>query len=508
MKKLLLGLALALWATGAQAQGQFSFCAGSGTPPAGASVNNGQWVMLGACPAPAPVCVRPGTDTLGPAIAAAPVGAPICLDAGIYRLSSPVAPKQGQQLNGKVGTVISGAKVVSGFVASGTAYVATAYLPPTQPPDAGVCTVPGCGALQDVFLDGAPLRRVLSLGALATGKFYADYPNNKIYVFDNPSGRVVEQSFAPAAISGTATGVSVRNLTVQMVANQAQHGGIDCQGSSGWTMDHLEVRYAHGVGVECDSYTLTNSRVHHNGQMGVGGHGVGVVVDTVEIDHNNTAGYNVGWEAGGTKWAFNTSGGIVRNTNTHDNIGIGLWCDINCYDWQFINNTVTNNTNGGIFFEISNKAVISGNTLSGNGPTTPNGFYLAGDITVSASPNVEVFGNTSASNVGIGGLQQNRSDTCLYGTSATYPDGTAVCPGGSHRLTNLYVHDNTIAPTSSGPYAMLAGASVDNGDTTVFSSKGNRFLANTYTLRPSQNYWTWNNNGFLTLAQWQALGMQ
>ncbi len=449
----------------------------------------------------------PGTDTLQPAIAAAANGATLCLQTGTYRLSSPAVPKQGQQIIGTTGTVINGAKAISVFAMSGTTYVATGFLPSTQPPDAGVCTTPGCGALQDVFFDGVQLGRVLSLSALATGKFYADYTFNRIYLFDNPVGHLVEQSFATAAITGTATGVGLKSLTVQMTANQAQHGGIDCQGASGWVIDSVEVRFAHGVGIECDSFKLTNSHVHHNGQMGVGGHGDGIVVDTVEIDHNNTAGYNYGWEAGATKFAVTTAHGLVTRSNVHDNNGMGIWCDINCYDWTFSNNTVTNNPAGGIFYEISNKALITGNVLSGNGPSTPNGFYRAGDITVSASPNVEVTGNTSTAVVGIGGLQQNRTDTCLYGTSATYPDGVAVCPGGTHRLTNLNVHGNTVAP-STGSQTMLAGISVDNGDAGVFSTANNRFTANTYTLRPSGSVFTWNNQGFLTLSQWQALGLQ
>ncbi len=498
----------------AQGQFQFKFCTGSGTPPVGAVTDHGQWALLGNCPSTTPpplacagTIVQPGVDTLQPAISAAATGATLCLQTGTYRLSSPAIPKQGQQIVGTTGTIISGAKIISGFAPSGAFYVAPGFLPSTQPPDAGVCTVVGCGALQDVFLDGAQLGRVLSLTALATGKFYADYAANKIYVFDNPAGKLVEQGFATAAIAGTATGVGLKGLIVQMTANQAQHGGIDCQGASGWVMDHLEVRFAHGVGIECDSFTLTNSRVHHNGQMGVGGHGVGIVVDATEIDHNNVAGYNYGWEAGATKFANSTSGGKVTNSNVHDNNGMGLWCDINCYDWTFSNNTVRNNPAGGIFIEISDKVIVSGNTLSGNGPATPNGFYLAGDITISATPHAEVFGNTSTSVVGIGGLQQNRTDTCTYAGSANYPDGTAVCPGGSHRLTDLYVHDNMVAP-ASGAQTMLAGISADNGDMSVYDININCFLKNTYTPRPSGSFYTWNNNGFMTLAQWQALGLQ
>src|SRR5262249_10235395 len=141
----------------------------------------------------------------------------------------------------------------------------------------------------------------------------------------------------------------------------------------------------------------------------------------------------------------------------------------------------------GIFFEIGDRCVISNNTLSGNGvsPTAPNlqGFYTAGAIVIAESPNCEVYANTVTGVNGIGLLQQRRIDSCAFQGGQTYPDGTAVCPGGSHQVHDTYVHDNTSTETGPGTgYAEIAGLDQDIHDHSFFTSKNNRFVHNTYHL--------------------------
>jgi parallel beta-helix repeat protein len=480
----------------------------------GQTLTGGKCSVLKVTPpgSPPPSCqgvaIAPSQD-INSVMAAQPAGAIGCLSAGVWRVSTAIGLQDSQQLFGVAGqTIITGAKALTGWAAFGSNFVATGFLPST-PGTFGRCSRAGCSYAQDVYFDGAPFQRVLRLSALGPGKFYENFSTNKIYIRDDPTGHTVEQNYASAVFSSTNTGIGLSNLIVQGAANDAQSGAIQCNGSSGWNMTGIEVRYSHGTGIECDAYALTNSHVHHMGQLGVSCH-VYAIMTGNEIDYNNTAGYEQAWEAGGVKCVRTTGKVISRavNNNVHDNAGAGLWCDINCYDWVYDSNTVVRNTGYGIIYEISDKCQIINNTVTGNGPSVPRRFYTGGDIVISASPNCKVAGNnlTAILAVGMGVLQQSRNDSCQDALgNANYPDGTPVCPGGIHRAANEAFSNNTASTTNPG--ALVAGVWTNCCDT-IYSLSGITFTGDTYTL-PNQTgtFFTWKNND-LTLTEWQAIPQQ
>jgi len=107
-------------------------------------------------------------------------------------------------------------------------------------------------------------------------------------------------------------------------------------------------------------------------------------------------------------------------------------------------NLIENNREEGIFYEISQDAVIRSNKVYGNG-LGGRGWYWAGGITVASSSNVQIYGNRLSGNYnGITGTQQNRTDS-------TPP---------THLLDNLDVHDNLICATVGGH---VTGVIADNG---------------------------------------------
>jgi hypothetical protein len=148
----------------------------------------------------------------------------------------------------------------------------------------------------------------------------------------------------------------------------------------------------------------------------------------------------------------------------------------------------------GIFYEISIDAVIRNNTVLGNGFVSPAWMYGAG-IFISASRNVEVYGNTVTNNArGITGVMQDRG-------SGYY---------GLRELAGLYVHDNRITMTDPGPYAggspNQSGIAQDIGSKAIYTSKNNRFARNTYILGNATAKWfTWNDLD-LPASQWRAYG--
>jgi len=190
-------------------------------------------------------------------------------------------------------------------------------------------------------------------------------------------------------------------------------------------------------------------------------------------------------EAAGLKF-MNQYGLVVRNNNVHDNI-LGLWFDTGYQGTIVEGNTVVNNAHGGIWIEATYGAVVRNNRAEQNGGTTTGGWLAHAGIQVTNSPDVEVYGNTVLDNMnGIGIME-----------TSGYPDG----PYGPLHVTNLNVHDNTVRMQTG-----TTGLDQNTGDNSVFTSRNNRFVNNTYVLGPNAGYFAWNGRFGLSFAAWQGYG--
>jgi parallel beta-helix repeat protein len=116
---------------------------------------------------------------------------------------------------------------------------------------------------------------------------------------------------------------------------------------------------------------------------------------------------------------------------------------MNAHDALIEHNLIENNRREGVFYEISQDAVIRNNKIYGNGDSSI-GWYWSGGITVASSFNVQIYGNRLSGNYnGVTGTQQSRTDS-------TPP---------AHLLDHLNVHDNVICATQSHATGVVA----DNG---------------------------------------------
>jgi parallel beta-helix repeat protein len=416
--------------------------------------------------------LEPGNDPQAQ-LQSQPEGETFCFSAGVYRLAGPLTPKDRQRLVGEPGAILSGAQVVTGWTQTDGAWRATGYLP-SEPFVHGECMdgYRGCGYAETVFYDNRQLRRVDTRDELAPGRFFTDYDANAIWIADDPSQRTVEVARTEAAVTGESKDVLVEGLIIEKFANRAQRGAVQAQGP-GWRIQNNDVRLNHGHGVFSSSTggEIAGNRLHHNGQLGLGGDSDYVAVTSNEIDHNNTAGFDILWEAGGMKW-FNSTGLKVSHNDVHHNSGPGLWTDINNIHTTYERNTVHNNTSHGIFHEISYNAVIRNNRILDNGARRLRGWGDAG-IRVAASPNVEVHGNILIGNTNaIMLVQQRRSD---------YPSRY-----GPHELDSIIVHDNDITMIDNA-----TGMVNDDGDDSLYS-RNIRFDNNTYRLANEDGqYFAW-----------------
>jgi parallel beta-helix repeat protein len=386
-----------------------------------------------------------------------------------------VVPKNGDIFSGTGSVILNGSQVLSFKVdpAGSGLWVANAT---ANTFFHGTCQTayPLCGYTQDLFIDNALQTPTSNTQGLTPGSWYFDLSNNTVYVPHNPAGRVVELGMQSYAFYGSATGVQVNRLTVEKYANPAQYGAIgDHKSGTGWIVDHVESRWNHGAGIELGSGSqISNSYIHHNGQLGIAFGGTNCVAINNEISWNNYAGFDTGWKAGGSKfWA--TSNLAVQSNYVHDNKGPGLWTDTDNVGTQYENNTVVNNLNEGIKHEVSFNAIIRNNTVEGNG-NTPTVWLWNAQIELQASSNVEVYGNTVEVSAGGGNgialINENRGTGTL----------------GAYVAANNNVHDNTITYLGTGGRSGIVDSTTGN------TAVGNRFDYNHYILQNGGKvHWDW-----------------
>ena len=445
----------------------------------------------GAVVMPSGTTIEPGEDIQAKVTAAAN-GTTFVLKAGVHRMQS-ITPKTGQTFVGEAGAILSGARVLTSFTRSGSAWVASGQTQQgTQIGDTTeVCrtTAVRCGFPEDLFINSAPLKHVASINEGGAGKWHFDYGNDKIYFWDDPTGKTVETSVTRVAFGGNATGVVLRSVVVEKYATPSFEAAINL--GDGWILEDSEVRWNHSTGVWTNSRSISRrNKIHHNGTFGFMGAGDNILVENNEVSYNNWAGYNSYWGAGGSKWVF-TKSLVVRGNFSHHNDGPGFWTDINNIYTVYENNTIEDNERGGIFHEISYDAIIRNNTLRRNGLDKAFTWWTTGaGIEVVSSRNVEVYGNVLEDNwQGITGLDDHRGNG----------------NDGPWTLVNMNVHDNKVTSRLTTKGAGRTGV-VDSSGTAAFSATANnRFRQNTYTLGVNAQYFIWTN-GERTETEWRSFG--
>jgi parallel beta-helix repeat protein len=280
-----------------------------------------------------------------------------------------------------------------------------------------------------------------------------------------------------SAFSGGATNVTLDSITVQNYNTGPQRGAIEPDThASGWVVRNVSAlrNYWAGLGA-ADGMKILGGHYNDNDQMGISGNAAtGVLLDGLDGDPTTLDGPELArnhalhasreFEAGGMKWDVGQV--TIRNVHAHHNDYRGLWADINARDALIEHNLVEDNWAEGIFYEISQDAVIRNNRVYRNGVRAA-GWYWDGGITVASSFNVEVYSNRiSGNHNGITGTQQNR------------PDSTPP----AHLLDNLHVYDNLICATGTGGHP--TGVVADNGAN--LGDRGISFTRNTIQSSPCE----------------------
>lgn len=386
---------------------------------------------------------------------AAPAGATIYVQAGLYRLTNRINPKDNQTYIAQGLVTLRGSKPVTNWDRSGQYWVSrgqTQENPPKVVPGQVVCesSAPRCNYRETLFYNRVPLEHVDALNKVAPGKWFFDYPGDAIYVYDDPTGVAVETSIAAAAFASNHDNVTLDGFNVEMFANPLENGAVEAYaGGHGWRVLNNVIVLNSGVGaVVRQGGSMLNNTLSFNGQAGYGAGSDsstvtahGVVICGNRIEGNNTwKRVHPNFSAGAGK-VVRTTDAIICDNVSIANRGTGFWTDLDNVRTKYHRNTAKKNTERGIFHEWGYGASIIGNTLECNG--------LVGDH----------FGNANIvlTNVSDVQVMSNQITVCERG------NGIVVRKDGGRDLptTDIDVCHNTIiyqgAAGQTGADAFLGG---------------------------------------------------
>lgn len=442
------------------------------------------------------VAVRPGANLVS-LVNSNPAGTTFIIYPGTYRLTALIAPKTGDKFVGQTAcappktacpAILSGSRLLTSFQYSGSYYYVSGQ---TQQGQIFITTTqcisgyPGCIYPEDLFFDGQPLVHVAELSQVVSGTWYFDYATQTIYFSDNPSGHTVETSVTPAAFQSNADNVTIQDLTIEEFAAPITAGAVGIYGGSAsttaganWIIENNEILLNHGDGVRVNfGYQILNNYIHDNGNLGIGGGTLigaiiaapeplpsNILIQGNEIAYNNYAEVKPAFGAGGVKIG-NTRGVQLIGNYIHDNLGSGFHADTDNIDTLADGNTINDNTEEGLFNEISYAATFRNNTLRRNGYThaNHNEWMYGANILSSSSQNVTAYCNTVE-------------------VSAEGGNGMNIIAQGRTGYTsaNNYFHHNTVI--FDGDSGWNGGANADPTETQAQFFTSNRFDYNRYHL--------------------------
>lgn len=431
------------------------------------------------------IVVSPGQNVAS-IVAAAPAGSTIRFRPGVYRMLE-IAPKDGMRMIADPGAILKGSKILTGFVASGGDWYVGGQTQgsnaPVQGDEWGYCNDdrPACVYPEELFVNGARLRRVMTRAEVQPGTWFFDYAADRIWMGDNPAGRLVETSVSRWAFHGSSDNVRVEGFAMLQYATPGRQGTVNPRvgraGAAGvnWQVVGNTILTSHGWAVKIeDGIIISDNTMNWNGQGGIGGVGDDIVVEHNTIKFSCATGFRCfGFEGGALK--IDSDGFYLGYNVIESNWGHGLHPDITSSGGEIVGNVVVNNEGVGIHYETSTDVVISANTVTGNG-FRKTGAREPGILVLNSS-GVDITGNVVTGNaLGIMIRQDTRTSRGIVGDVVV--SGNTVTLGSGQR-------------TGIGTLSGVGIGSVS-------------FTGNTYTHTESSPFVY--DGRIQTVAQWQARG--
>ncbi len=338
-----------------------------------------------------------------------------------------------------VAPILSGADLVSSWVSE--AQMSTTTFPlGTALYYAAVPKMPN-----QVFSDGNRLAQVTAKNSLTTGKWWWDSAALRVYVFDNPSGHMLEISQRTYGILSPCSYYSdivFTDLQVQMAQTNGLY--ICSAGLPGgrFTISNVYSQKNFTIGIRLDAVAnsvISSSTAAYNGADGIGFYqSPNLLIDRVVAHHN--AELTQGDFTAGIKGNDNgreSTNVIIQNSLSYSNgvgqsntRGSGIWVDTIGPGIIIRYNTVHSNNVHGLDIDAVNNETLYGNVSYNN---NESGIVVYSDAQTSMTGN-KIYNNTVHGNR-TGGI-------ILIGPSAGSSAGGCV---------NNIVQNNIAVNTLAGP---------------------------------------------------------
>ncbi len=265
-----------------------------------------------------------------------------------------------------------------------------------------------------------------------------------------------------------------------------------------------------------EAMTVEFNVITHNSHLGIGGGTVGdlLIVSNQFDDNSYDDRIPPYWEAGQIKLGF------IHDSQISDNsflggVGPAIWCDVVCANIDIDGNEISGIDRGlavGIFYEISEDARITGNTITGS-----HGTCLIGDgagILVSESRRVEVSDNTvtdSDSLIVVQALDRNRFQSDLDHLQVTVSEDT----DGLWMTQDVNVTNNSLGnseaacDTAPGGHVGLNVQDAGVHANTTDVEAGVTFSGNDYRGTEDTIGYVWPTSAeLLSWDSWMELGLE
>jgi hypothetical protein len=252
-----------------------------------------------------------------------------------------------------------------------------------------------------VWVGSSQYQQVASTGAVTTGKFYVDSTNNRLYMLTTDlSAGSIEISNLRTFATVSAASVTLKGFEFIRYSNTASdYGVLELYGTADNTLvdniyesdDAFEAIGIAPTGTDLNQHsTVQNSTIVYSNWMGVAAN----ATDYFKLDHDNISNMNQYGEftaspQSGSLKTSRTWYTSVLNSKIMNDKSNGLWFDQSNYDATVAGNDVENNTNYGVFYEISDRIYVVNNLIKNNGE---QGLHISG------SSNAYVVNNTFVGN--------------------------------------------------------------------------------------------------------------
>lgn len=453
--------------------------------------------------------VLPLGGNLQSIIDAHPPGTRYVLSAGVHRGAS-IVPKDGDVISGEPGAVLNGCLVLDEWTFDGEWWSHDApVVTPMSSPSGVSCAEPLCTQPQDFYLDGSRLRPVQALNQLgATNAWYLDRANARVYLRADPTGRLAELGGPSRTAIDCAplgrpwpVGVVIEDLTIEQYPCPPQEGAVRL--GEGCVLRRCTIARSHSYGVRLMSgaSVVQDCYITDNGMCGIGGTGIGAVIEGCEISHNVWSMFaGLAWDNGGVKVA-GTRDTVFRRNYIHNNKGPGLWWDIKTTLMTVEDNIVEYNHWEGILMEIGDQAIIRRNICRWNGVLHRRNLWGA-QICIQNGSGADIYDNYIETGPDFNSPLGSKQGIIVINQSDRAWDEAHY--QGKFGVRKIRVHDNIHVMPSGGhngvDYGTLGWATYEDFLASGLEWRDNRYLVG----RPLNQLWSWRlqPNWNATVGKW------